>query len=114
LLQGTRLRRRGQIEANHAAFQEAIAGEIAWFEQRAASDLQARAELRAPILEAELLNTGHDVARIAIYYERTERIFAQKWKLLKEYRAAQANEEQQSGGGTPPTGSPAPHALPAG
>jgi hypothetical protein len=101
-----------QIKANHAAFQEAIAGEIAWFEQRAASDLQARAELRAPILEAELLNTGHDVARIAIYYERTERIFAQKWKLLKEYRAAQAAEDQQGKGETGERGTEASSVLP--
>ena len=77
-----------QIEANHAAFQEAIADEIAWFERRAASHLQARAELRVPLLEAELLKAEQDPARIAVYHERLERVFERKWRLLMDYASA--------------------------
>jgi hypothetical protein len=83
-----------RMEANQAEFQKAVAGEIAWFEQRAARDLRARAELRIPIVEAELLNTEHDPAKLALYHERLEKVFAQKWRLLVEYRANKAAGEQ--------------------
>lgn len=81
-----------QVEANQAAFLEAIAEEIAWFERREASHLQARAELKIPSLDAEMLRTEHNPATMAIYHERMERAFAEKWRLLKEYRADRANE----------------------
>jgi hypothetical protein len=103
-----------RIAANQAEFQEALADEIAWFERRAAAHLQARAELKVPVLDAEMLNTNHDPARIAIYHERLERVFAQKWKLLKDYRAAQAAERQQADGAPTPPQSQVPAALPAG
>ncbi len=103
-----------QIAANQAEFQEAIADEIAWFERRAASHLQARAELKVPSLDAEMLRTDHNPATVAIYHERLERVFAEKWRLLKEYRANQAAGQQQGEGNPPPTGSPAAHTLTAG
>jgi hypothetical protein len=83
-----------RIAANQAEFQEAIADEIAWFERRQAAHLQARAELKVPSLDAEMLNTQHSPATVAIYHERLERAFAEKWRLLKEYRASHAGEDK--------------------
>ena len=103
-----------RIAANQAEFQEAISDEIAWFEKRAASHLQACAELRVPSLDAEMLRTDHNPATVAMYHERLERVFAEKWRLLKEYRATRAAEQQGPDGGAAPAGSLAPPALPAG
>src|SRR5215472_1862012 len=63
-----------RIAANHAEFLEAIAEEIAWFERREAAHLQARAELKIPSLDAEMLRTEHSPASVAIYHERLERV----------------------------------------
>ncbi|HXJ93718.1 MAG TPA: hypothetical protein VMT20_12770 [Terriglobia bacterium] len=107
-----------RIAANHAEFLEAIADEITWFESREASHLQARAELKVPSLDAEMLRTDHNPATVAIYHERLERVFAEKWRLLKEYRATRAanerQDEQQGQGGPPAGDGPQPHALAAG
>jgi hypothetical protein len=76
-----------QTAANQAAFQEAVADEIAWFEKRAANHLQARAELRAPVIESGLLNVQADLGKVMLYQDRLERAFDRKWKLLVNYRS---------------------------
>ena len=103
-----------RVAAHQAEFLEAIADEIAWFERREASHLQARAELKIPSLDAEMLKTEHDPAKVAIYHERMERVFAQKWRLLREYRAARAAELQQAQGQPPAGDGPETAASPLG
>jgi hypothetical protein len=87
-----------EMEALQAAFQEAMADEIAWWENVAADHLQGRAELRAPVLEAELLNSGISPTGIATYHERMERLFERKWRMLMDYRDRQEASAQQEQG----------------
>jgi hypothetical protein len=87
-----------RIAANQAEFLEAIADEIVWFKRRAAAHLQALEDLRVPTLDAEMLKIEQDPAKIAVYHERLERVFADKWRLLKEYRANRAATQQQETG----------------
>jgi hypothetical protein len=75
-------------EANRAAFLQDLAAEIAWFEERAARDREARAELEIPRREAELLNAGRDPAKLVHYHEALEACFERKWKLLERHRRA--------------------------
>jgi hypothetical protein len=90
-----------QMEANQAAFQEAVEDEIAWFEKHAAAHLQGRAEIWAPMLEAELLNPEFDPGKVSIYHERLERVFEKKWRFLMDYRdRQQASAEQERGEST--------------
>jgi hypothetical protein len=67
---------------------ETFTDEITWFERRAACYFQAQTELRAPTLEAELVEGEHDPAKIAVYHERLERVFERKWRLLMDYPRA--------------------------
>jgi len=41
-----------------------------------------------------MLNTQHNPAQVALYYERMEKAFAEKWRLLKEYRASRAGGDK--------------------
>jgi hypothetical protein len=79
-----------RIAANQVEFQEAIADEIAWFKKRAASHLQARAELRDPTIEAELVSRELDLGKVMLYQDYLERAFERKFKLLVAYRAMRA------------------------
>jgi hypothetical protein len=79
--------------ADRAAFQQLIDAEIAWFEERAARDRQARAEMEAPRIEAALANSRRDSAAAMLYQERLERRFDRKWKLLMQYRRSQGARE---------------------
>ena len=45
-----------------------------------------------------MLNTKQDPAKLAIYHERLEKVFAQKWRVLMEYRASQTAREQEAEG----------------
>jgi hypothetical protein len=85
-----------QNAANQAAFQEALADEIGWFEQREANHLQARAELRAPTVEAELVSSALDLGQSLLYQDRLERAFERKWKLLVNYRMMRAPEDDSN------------------
>ncbi|HEV2425998.1 MAG TPA: hypothetical protein VGZ29_14305 [Terriglobia bacterium] len=71
--------------ANRAEFHGLLKSEIAWFEQGAARDRRARAELQAPRDAAPLAATK-DSAAAMMYLERLERRFERKWKLLRAYR----------------------------
>jgi hypothetical protein len=82
-----------RIAAHQAEFQEAIADEIAWFKKRAASHLQARAELRDPTIEAELVSRELDLGKVMLYQDYLERAFERKFKLLVSYRAMRAAGE---------------------
>jgi len=84
------------IAAARAEFQEAIADEIAWFEHRAASHLQARAELRAPTIEAELVSRELDLGKVMLYQDHLERAFERKFKLLVNYRMMRGQGEDAS------------------
>ena len=90
-----------RIAAHQAEFQEAIADEIAWFEKRAASHLQAQAELRAPTIEAELVSRELDLGKIMLYQDHLERAFERKFKLLVTYRMMRAaGADVATGAGT--------------
>ena len=62
--------------------------------------MQARAELRAPIIESGLLNVKADLAKVMLYQDRLERAFDRKWKLLMSYRMMQGPESDLNGGKT--------------
>jgi hypothetical protein len=79
-------------EANRAAFLQDLEAEIAWFEHRAASNRQARADLEIPHTEAQLLKAGYDMARVMFYQEALERQFERKWQLLRRHRQAREDE----------------------
>jgi len=82
---------------NLAMFFHELDAEIAWFEARAASDRQARAELVVPRREAELLKSKLDPDKVMRYQERLERRFERKWKLLMSHRrACQAAEAREA------------------
>ena len=81
-----------RIAANQAEFQEVIGDEIAWFERREASHLQARAELRAPIVESELVSRELELGKVMLYQEYLERAFERKWKLLTNYRMTRTED----------------------
>ena len=73
-------------EANRAGFLKELGAEIAWFEQRAVRDRQARIELQVPRVEAQLLSPRCDPVRLARYHAALERCFETKWRLLMRYR----------------------------
>ena len=73
-------------EAGRAAFLQELGAEIAWFEERAARDRQARIELQAPWVEAQLLSPRCDPVKLARYHAALERCFETKWRLLMRYR----------------------------
>jgi hypothetical protein len=75
-----------RIAAARTEFQEAISDEIAWFEKRAASHLQAQAEMRPATIEAELVSSSLDLGKIMLYQDHLERAFERKFKLLMTYR----------------------------
>ena len=81
-----------RIAANQAEFQEAIGEEIAFFQKREASHLQARAELKAPIVEAELVSGQLPLGTITRYQDYLERAFECKWKLLTKYRMTRTGD----------------------
>jgi hypothetical protein len=83
-------------EANRTAFLQELEAEIAWFDERAARDRQARAELEMPRREAELLKADYNQATFMLYQERLERRFERKWKLLRWHRAARRAEEERA------------------
>jgi hypothetical protein len=82
-------------EANRAEFHQLLEGEIAWFEQCAARDRQAQAEMQAPRDAAPLAATK-DSAAAMMYLERLERRFERKWKLLREYRRSKVSAADRS------------------
>jgi hypothetical protein len=104
-------------QANRAAFLRELDAEIAWFEERAARDRQARAELQVPRTEAELLKADYNQTAFMNYQEMLERRFERKWKLLMRHRKArQAAEEREArlaeerrGGAGPAGGEDLPH-----
>lgn len=84
----------GKVEAsaaNRAKFHELMADEIAWFEERAARDRQARAEMKAPRTEAGL-DLSEEKGTSLLNQERLERRFERKWRLLVRYRRNQVKE----------------------
>ena len=87
---GLEAKQAGETEVDkecQAAVQGALQKEIAWFKQRAASERQARAELRAPRIEAAMLHGEFDPVKSITYQEKLERRFERKWRLLMRYRA---------------------------
>jgi hypothetical protein len=83
-------------EANRTAFLHELEAEIAWFNERSARDRQARAELKIPRLEAELLKADYNQATFMLYQETLERRFERKWKLLRRHRTARRAEERKA------------------
>jgi hypothetical protein len=74
-----------------AEFHKLMREEIAWLEERAALDRQARAELKVPRTEASLELDEKD--RISLVnQERLERVFERKWKFLVQYRKGRSAE----------------------
>ena len=71
----------------HRAFLDELKAEIAWFDERAARDRQARIDLEVPRTEAELLKAEYDPAKLVYYHETLERRFERKWKLLRRHRS---------------------------
>jgi len=82
-----------RVAANLAEFLEALADEIAWFEKRAAAHLQARSELRAPTIEAELVSSKLELRKVMQYQDRLERALERKWKLLANYRMMRSPDD---------------------
>ena len=70
----------------HRAFLDELKADIAWFDERAARDRQARIDLEVPRTEAELLKAEYDPAKLVYYHETLERRFERKWKLLRRHR----------------------------
>jgi len=87
-----------RLAANRARFLASLKEEIERYRLRTASDRRVRADLEAPRTDAEILNTERDPARMALYQERLERVFARKWRLLEEYREKRQAEREPDGG----------------
>lgn len=90
--------------ANRAKFHGLMTGEIAWFEERAARDRQARAEMKVPRTEAGL-DLPEEKGTSVLNQERLERRFERKWRLLVRYRR---NELREGGHHSPSIASGAP------
>jgi hypothetical protein len=67
-------------------FYELLGREMAWFRERAASEREAREELRLPRIDAAMMEGKFDPVKAIFYQEGMERRFERKWKLLEKYR----------------------------
>jgi hypothetical protein len=70
-----------------AALHSLLQQEIAWFKECQARERLARDELRAPRIEAAMLEGEFDPIKWIFYQEGMERRFERKWRLLMKHRA---------------------------
>jgi hypothetical protein len=81
--------------SNREDFHRLLSEEITWFEERAARDRQARAEIEAPRVDS-MLAFPEGWRTTVMYQERLERRFERKWRLLQRYRQTQSMREDRS------------------
>jgi hypothetical protein len=81
-----------RVEEYKAKLFDLLRREIAWFGECAADERQARAELRAPRIEAAMLEGKFDLFKSITYQEGMERRFERKWRLLMKHRSRRRRE----------------------
>jgi len=77
------------------AFHELFRREMVWFHERAASEREARGELRLPRIEAAMMEGRFDPVKAVFYQEGLERRSERKWKLFERYRRTRCRAQEQ-------------------